>query len=129
MYTEVKGQKTFFSNGTGTIRAEQPAVIFLHGAALDHTVWVLTSRYFARHGYNVYAFDFPGHGRSGGTLCESIDEFADWVNDAMSALQISESAVVGHSMGSLIALNFAARYPDKVRALALLGTSTPKRSA
>jgi pimeloyl-ACP methyl ester carboxylesterase len=125
MYTNINNQKTFFSTGSGEQQAGQAAVIFLHGAGLDHTVWVMCSRYFARHGYNVYAFDFPGHGRSQGSLCKTIDEFADWVAQAIDELDIGRPAVVGHSMGSLIALNLAARYPDKVRALALLGTSTP----
>jgi alpha-beta hydrolase superfamily lysophospholipase len=125
MYTNIKQQKTFYSTGTGGIEPGRKSVVFLHGAALDHTVWVLPARHFARHGYNVYAFDFPGHGRSGGELCKSIDEFADWLASAMDELDIEDSAVIGHSMGSLIALNFAARYPHKLRSLALLGTSTP----
>ena len=83
MYTNIKQQKTFYSTGTGGIEPGRKSVVFLHGAALDHTVWVLPARHFARHGYNVYAFDFPGHGRSGGELCKSIDEFADWLASAM----------------------------------------------
>ncbi len=125
MYTTVNKQKTFFSTGTGTHDPEQKSVVFLHGAGHDHTVWVMPSRHFARHGYNVYAFDFPGHGRSAGDPCKSIDAFADWLAGAIDELGITDCAVVGHSMGSLIALNFAARYPDKLRSLALLGTSVP----
>ena len=125
MYVEVNGYKTFYSKGTGNIKAGQPSVIFLHGAAMDHSVWVLPSRYFARHGYNVYALDLPDHGRSVGESPVSIDGFADWLSDAMGELDIASAAIVGHSLGSLIALNFAARYPGKTRVLALLGTSTP----
>ena len=125
MYVEVNGYKTFYSKGTGNIKAGQPSVIFLHGAAMDHSVWVLPSRYFARHGYNVFALDLPNHGRSLGESPVSIDGFADWLKDAMDALNIDSAAIVGHSLGSLIALNFAARYPGKTRVLALLGTSTP----
>lgn len=125
MYVEVRKNKTFYSNGTGKIRKDQPAVVFLHGAGFDHSVWVLPARYFARHGYNVFALDYPGHGRSEGALCNSISSMADWVNDAIDALGITSAAIVGHSMGSLVALNFAARYRGKTRVLALLGTSTP----
>ena len=124
MYISVRNQRTYYSNGTGSIEPDQPSVVFLHGGGMDHTVWVLPARYFARHGYNVYAFDFPGHGRSEGMLCKSIDEFSDWLAEAIEALDIQKPAVVGHSMGSLVALNFAARYPDKLRSLALLGTAT-----
>ena len=125
MYVDVNGYKTFYSKGTGNIMEGQPNVVFLHGAAMDHSVWVLPARYFARHGYNVFALDFPNHGRSQGTSLTSIDGFADWVSDAMDALGVTRSAIVGHSMGSLIALDFAARHQDKTRVLALLGTSTP----
>ncbi|HIG42626.1 MAG: alpha/beta hydrolase [bacterium] len=125
MYSEVNNRKTFYSTGTGHLKEGQPNVIFLHGAGMDHSVWVLPARYFARHGYNVYALDFPGHGRSEGLPLTSIDAMADWVSDAMDALGVVSSAIVGHSMGSLIALNFAARHADKTRVLALLGTSTP----
>jgi pimeloyl-ACP methyl ester carboxylesterase len=125
MYLEVNGEKVFCSNGTGNLQPEQPSVIFLHGAGLDHSIWVAPSRYFARNGYNVFALDFPGHGRSSGSTCSSIEAMADWVRDTMDALQITTSAIVGHSMGSLVALNFAVRYRQRTRTLALLGTSHP----
>lgn len=125
MYINIRNQKTFFSNGTGSIKSGQPSVVFLHGGGMDHTVWVLPARYFARHGYNVYAFDFPGHGRSEGKLCKTIDEFSDWLAEAVQTLEIRSPTVVGHSMGSLVALNFAARYPRQLRSLVLLGASTP----
>ena len=125
MYIKVDDNKTFFSNGTGNLKPDQPGVVFLHGAAMDHSVWVLPSRYFARHGYNVFALDFPGHGRSEGEPLTSIDAMSDWVSKAMDELYVADCAIVGHSMGSLVALNFAARYPEKTRVLALLGTSTP----
>lgn len=125
MFATVNDQKIFFSNGNGKPQANRPSVVFLHGAGMDHTVFVMPTRYFARHNYNVYAFDLPGHGRSEGEPCDSIDEIGDWIDSAFKELKIEQAAIVGHSMGSLIGLNFAARYSDKVRKLALLGTSTP----
>ena len=125
MFVNILGEKTFFSTGNGQLKASQKNVIFLHGAGMDHTVFVMPSRYFARHNFNVYAFDLPCHGRSEGKLCEDIDSFATWLESAMRELNIPEASIVGHSMGSLIAMSFAARYPKKTRSLALLGTSTP----
>jgi len=125
MYCEVNGEKTFYSNGNGTIKAGQPAVVFLHGAGMDHSVWVMPARYFARHGYNVYALDFPGHGRSSGTPGHSIAALSDWLAQALAVLGVEHSAIAGHSMGSLVAIDFAARYAATVRSLALLGTSLP----
>ena len=125
MYFLVNGHQTFCSNGNGSLDPAQPNVVFIHGAGMDHSIWVLPSRYFARHAYNVYALDLPGHGRSDGPPLQSIDSMADWLADALDALGLACSAIVGHSMGSLIAINFAARYQEKTRVLALLGTATP----
>ena len=125
MYTTINDKKTFFSNGNGSILPNQASVIFLHGAAMDHTVWTLPVRYFARHNYNVYAFDLPGHGRSEGAALTTIESISEWVESAMDSLDIPRAAIVGHSMGSLVGICFAAAHPERVKCLALLGTSTP----
>ncbi len=114
--------------GYAGARVHQPgqkAVVFIHGTGMDHTVWVLPSRYFARHGYNVLAPDLPGHGRSGGAPAATIDAMADAVVAGMSAAGIEQAALVGHSMGSLVALSAAGRYPDRTRVLALIGSTAP----
>jgi len=115
----------FVYTGAREHKANQPAVVFVHGTGMDHTVWVLPSRYFARHGYNVLSLDLPGHGKSGGNPVSTIDEMADAVAEVMEAAGIANAALVGHSMGSLVTLSAAARYPDKARALALIGTTAP----
>lgn len=102
-----------------------PNVIFVHGAGLDHTVWVLPARYFARHERNVYAIDLPGHGISEGPPCPSIETMADSIVALMDAASLDTAAIVGHSMGSLVALSATARYPERFRALALIGTAAP----
>ena len=71
------------------------------------------------------ALDLPGHGRSQGPGLDSIAAMADWVVRAMDAAHLEAAAVVGHSMGSLVAYVLAARHPDRCRALALLGASAP----
>ncbi|MED5530654.1 MAG: alpha/beta hydrolase [Pseudomonadota bacterium] len=125
MYFEVNGIKTFCSNGSGVLRTGQPSVIFIHGAGLDHTTFALPARYFARHHYNVYALDLPGHGRSAGSPLVSITEMATWTKDAMDQLEILHPAIVGYSMGSLVALQFAVSFPAQLRSLVLVGTSIP----
>ena len=115
----------FVYTGAREHKPNQPAVVFVHGTGMDHTVWVLPSRYFARHGYNVLSLDLPGHGKSGGNPVSTIDEMADAVAEVMEAAGIANAALVGHSMGSLVTLSAAARYPDKARALALIGTTAP----
>ncbi len=115
----------FAYTGARAHQEGQQAVVFVHGTGMDHTVWVLPSRYFARHGYNVLALDLPAHGRSTGEPAATIDTMADAVTEAMAAAGIKSAALVGHSMGSLVALSVAARYPDRTRSLALIGSTAP----
>lgn len=100
-----------------------PAVVLIHGAGMDHTVWSLQSRYLAHHGRSVLAVDLPGHGRSGGEPLASIAALADWVVALLDAAGAPRATLAGHSMGALVALEAASRYPDRVAALALLGVA------
>jgi pimeloyl-ACP methyl ester carboxylesterase len=125
MYVDVDGNKTYFYSGSRPFDAALPSIVFIHGAGLDHTVWVLQSRYFAHHGFNSLAVDLPGHGRSQGEVHASLEGYADWIATFLDALSVPEAVMVGHSMGSLVALEVAARHPDRVSKLALIGVSTP----
>jgi len=125
MRFQVDGRTLFASTGTGVHRKGKKAVVFLHGAGMDHSGWVMPSRYFARAGLNVLALDLPGHGRSDGPPLESITALADWVARAMDAAGFQTAAVAGHSMGALVAYALAAQHPARCRALALLGISAP----
>ena len=125
MYVDVGGNKTYFYTGSRPFNAELPSIVFIHGAGSDHTVWVLQSRYFAHHGYNALAVDMPGHGRSAGEVRASLAGYGDWIAAFLDALAVSQASMVGHSMGSLIALEVAARHPQRVSKLALIGVSTP----
>jgi len=102
-------------------------VVFVHGAGLDHSWWGLQSRYFGYHGFNVLAVDLPAHGRSGGAPLQSIGEMADWIAALLDWLKIKQAALVGHSMGSLIALEFAARFPDRAEKISLIGVAYPMK--
>jgi pimeloyl-ACP methyl ester carboxylesterase len=127
MNMQMDGRTIAYSNGSGHPSEDAPLIVFLHGAGMDHSVWVMPARYFARHGYRVMAVDLPGHGRSDGPALESIDEMANWVRTMIQGLDASPSRTIlaGHSMGSLICLSLAARYPELVEQVLLLGTSAP----
>lgn len=125
MYFALNGHRVFAATGGRPFDPQQSCVLFLHGAGMDHSIWILPSRWFARHGFSVLALDLPGHGRSEGDPLTSIEAIADWVIDALDACGVEQAALAGHSMGSLVALDAAGRYPERVRALALLGTSVP----
>ncbi len=111
------------STGSVAFDTAKPAVVFLHGAGMDHTVFALQTRYFAYRGRACLAVDFPGHGKSDGPALATVEEMADWVARALDALKVQNAALVGHSMGSMVALSCAARHPEKVRALGLIGTA------
>jgi pimeloyl-ACP methyl ester carboxylesterase len=121
----VRGKRAFAATGGKAFDPAKPAVVFVHGAGGDHTVWSLQTRYFAHHGRSVLAVDLPGHGRSEGPPCKSIGDMADWLIEALASVKAGPATLVGHSMGSMVALEVAVRAPDKVAKLALLGTSYP----
>jgi pimeloyl-ACP methyl ester carboxylesterase len=105
----------------------QPTVVFIHGVLNDHSVWILQSRYLAHHGWNVLAIDLPGHGQSGGEPPATVEAAADAVLALLDALGIDQAALVGHSFGSLIALEATARAPERVRQLAMVGSAYPMK--
>ena len=109
--------------------ATKPTIVFLHGAQHDHSVWILQSRYLAHHGYSVLALDLPGHLRSDGPPLESVEAIADRLADVLRSANVARMIVVGHSMGSLIALELAKRLPVAVAGIALVATAFPMRVA
>ncbi len=123
MIVACAGQPVFLSTGGQKLDATQPAVLLLHGAGLDHSVWSLQSRYLAHHGRAVIAPDLPGHGRSGGAPLRSIAEMADWSWALLDALQIHQTSLVGHSMGALVVLAMAAAQPARSRSLVLIAAA------
>jgi pimeloyl-ACP methyl ester carboxylesterase len=104
-----------------------PTVVFIHGAQNDHSVWILQTRYFAHHGYGVLALDLPGHGRSKGAALTSVEAMADWLLRVLDAAGVRQASLIGHSMGSLIALETQAKAPERVTKLALIGTAYPMK--
>ena len=86
---------------------DRDTIVFVHGAAMDHSVWSHQSRYFAYHGYNVAAFDLPGHNLSGGQLLDDIAGIGDWLGSIIARCGGRAFHLVGHSMGALVALQAA----------------------
>jgi pimeloyl-ACP methyl ester carboxylesterase len=102
-------------------------VVFVHGALNDHSVWTLLARWYAHHGYAVLAVDQPGHGRSDGPPLASVEALADWLVALLDAAEVQSAHLVGHSMGSLVALETAARAPERAAGLVMVGTAIPMK--
>jgi pimeloyl-ACP methyl ester carboxylesterase len=123
MQLAVNGLDTFAATGGKDFDPALPTIVLLHGAGFDHSTWALHSRWFAHHGHGVLAPDLPGHGRTSGAPLATIADMAEWTAALIDAAGVATARLVGHSMGSLIALETAARHPAKVSALSLIGTA------
>ncbi len=121
----VDGRRVFAATGGKAFDPALPAVVFVHGAAMNRTVWAAQARYFAHRGRCVLACDLPGHGRSEGPPLASIAAIADWLARLMDSAGLESAALVGHSMGTLPVLEAAARHGRRVERAVLLGTALP----
>jgi len=129
MELTVAGQPAYVYTGGKGAAVEQiaarPVVVFIHGAQQDHSCWNLQSRWFAHHGFSVLVPDLPGHGRSGGAPLASIEALADWVVALLDAVCVKTANLVGHSMGSLVALEATVRHPGRIEKAVLVGSAVP----
>lgn len=127
MDINVKQRSAYAYTGGKPFDLALPTVVFIHGAEHDHSVWALQSRYLAHHGRGVLAVDLPGHGRSAGPPLDSVEAIADWVIALLDAAGVQRATLIGHSMGSLVSVECAARYPDRIGKIVLVGTAFPMK--
>ena len=125
MFIAIDNQATFIYTANREIYHDQPSVLFIHGAANDHSVWNMQCRYFSTHGWNALAIDLPGHGQSKGLPLNSISSLAEWVEKCTKVLNLEQLAIVGHSMGSLIGLELASKTNSLANQLAMVGINVP----
>jgi pimeloyl-ACP methyl ester carboxylesterase len=122
MELSVAGRPAFIATGGRPFDPKKPALVMVHGAGMDHTVWSMQARFFAYHGFSVMNLDLPGHGRSEGPAPTTIPDYTDWLVSAIDLAGAQDVHLIGHSMGSMISLNLAARPGSPIRKLVLLGT-------
>ncbi len=125
MQLSIDSKPVYIYTGGKPFNSALPTLVFIHGAAHDHSVWLLQSRYFVHHAFNVLAVDLPGHGRSGGPPLNKIEEMAEWIIRILDVVGLPQAMLIGHSMGSLIALEAAAHSRQRVSRLVLLGCAIP----
>lgn len=121
----VDGREAYAYTGGKPFDPQLPCVVFIHGALHDHSVWTLLARWCAHHGFGVLAVDLPGHMKSTGPALASVEALADWVLQLLDVAGVEQAALVGHSMGSLVALEAASRAPERVGRLVMVGTAYP----
>ena len=131
MRIQVQGADIYAYTGGKAFDAAKPTAIFIHGVLCDHSVWALQSRYIANHGWNVLALDLPGHCKSGGTAPKAVEDAAAFIGQLMDELPgdkgLQKAALIGHSWGSLIAMEAAATLKDRISHLVLVGTAFPMK--
>lgn len=104
-------------------------LVFIHGAQQEGFCWAALARRLGGNGRRILAPDLPGHGRNRDTPLTRVEDFADWLLAWLDGQHIDRTALAGHSLGSLIALEAAARRPERIHRLVLMGTAAPMRVA
>lgn len=112
--------------------AGAPPVVLIHGVGMASEVWAPQIDALAA-GHDVIALDMPGHGGSSLPPEDArLSDYADQVVALMDGLGLPSAALVGHSMGALVALEVALVHPARVRAVAALNAvfcRTPEQRA
>ena len=112
----------FDSNGTFYLinKKEDVPIVFIHGVGLNHSIWDNQIREFEN---TVLVYDILGHGKTPLNLNTiSFDDFTNQLINLLNHLEIDKIHLVGFSIGSLIARNFATKYCDKLKSLTLFGS-------
>ena len=116
----LKVASTFYTKDGTAFKSygDQPSpLIFIHGVGMRGDVWSPQVEYFSND-YQVITYDFLGHGESPLPPEEPVlDDYVEQLNNLLKYLDLSLISLVGHSMGALISVAFALKYPEKVKAL------------
>jgi pimeloyl-ACP methyl ester carboxylesterase len=117
-YVDVNGMNIYY-----TMAGQGPPVVVLHGLGASHLTWQENFEALAEN-FTVYAMDIPGHG-------DSVKEGVTYTIEAgiaftlgfFDAMGLSSAALVGNSMGGLIALKVALAQPERITHLSLIDTA------
>lgn len=109
------------STGGHDPAGDTTTVVMIHGAGGNRTIWAAQARHLAARGFDVVALDLPGHGNTAGPAHDSVEGYRDAVIAELDARGLDRVALVGHSLGAMIALSIAGEAPGRISHLALLG--------
>ena len=97
-----------------------PTLIFIHGVGMCGEIWAPQVEYFSKK-YQVITYDFLGHGQSPLPKNDpTLDDYVEQLNNLVDSIGVSNFSLVGHSMGAIISVAFARKFPQKINALVAL---------
>jgi pimeloyl-ACP methyl ester carboxylesterase len=97
-------------------------VVFVHGVGLDHKMW--DSQVNSLNNYSSITYDLLGHGKTPYNKKEvTLNDFSDQLDYLLKFLKIDKINLIGFSLGSLIALDFASKFQHKLKSLTVIGTT------
>jgi pimeloyl-ACP methyl ester carboxylesterase len=102
-------------------------LVFIHGVGLDHKMWEPQINFLNNH--SIITYDLLGHGKTPYSKEEiTLNDFSNQLDDLIKFLKVDKINLIGFSLGSLIALDFASKFQDKLKTLTLLGTTYKRTS-
>ena len=102
-------------------------LVFVHGVGLDHKMW--DSQITSLNNYSIITYDLLGHGKTPYNKKEvTLNDFSNQLDYLLKFLKIDKINLVGFSLGSLIALDFASKFQHKLKSLTVIGTTYKRTS-
>jgi pimeloyl-ACP methyl ester carboxylesterase len=99
---------------------QKHSLVFIHGSGSNHSIW--SHQYSRLHkSYNIVAVNLPGHGQSGGNGEKDVKKYCEWIKKLLAVLNLKQVVLVGHSLGTAIALQFAIDYSEKIAGIVCMG--------
>jgi pimeloyl-ACP methyl ester carboxylesterase len=101
-------------------------ILFIHGSGWNTHMWH-NQRDYLKAFMEVIFVDLPGHGKSPGDGCDSVEEYRDVVYETIRELGVERCYIAGHSLGGAIALSLSLAHPDMLEGIVLIGTGARLR--
>lgn len=112
--------------GKGEREEGKDSLVFIHGVGGNWTSWYHQREYFSRD-FDVLIMELPGHGAAPGKGAQEVRSYALWIKGALDELKIANPFVIGHSMGGVITMDLAMRFPAFPKGLVLASTGARLR--
>ena len=112
-----------YAEGKTPLREDDPTLVMIHGAGGNSQIWSLQLQSLSNE-INTVAIDLPGHGKSGKESLDTIDEYSNWLVNALESWLKSPAYIMGNSMGGAIAQKIAIENANLLKGLILVATGS-----